>query len=77
MLKAVLRRGVIVPLEPLPSEWEEGAALEDKVDAPFDIDAWADDLNRLCADSRAEDEEAMHLAIQEHREQASDLGLSA
>jgi hypothetical protein len=28
MLKAVLRQGVIVPLEPLPPEWEEGVALE-------------------------------------------------
>ena len=28
MLKAVLRQGVIVPLEPLPQDWEEGAALE-------------------------------------------------
>jgi hypothetical protein len=28
MLKAVLRKGVIVPLEPLPAEWEEGVALE-------------------------------------------------
>jgi hypothetical protein len=28
MLKAVLRKGAIVPLEPLPPEWEEGAALE-------------------------------------------------
>ncbi len=28
MLKAVLRKGVIVPLEPLPPEWEEGATLE-------------------------------------------------
>ena len=28
MLKAVLRQGVIVPLEPLPREWEDGTALE-------------------------------------------------
>ena len=28
MLKAVLRKGGIVPLEPVPPEWEEGAALE-------------------------------------------------
>jgi hypothetical protein len=28
MLKAVLRKGAIVPLEPVPPEWEKGAALE-------------------------------------------------
>lgn len=42
MLKAVLRKGVITPLEPLPPEWQEGIALEvAKADArEVDIDAW-------------------------------------
>jgi hypothetical protein len=72
MLKAVLRQGVIIPLEPLPPEWEEGAALEvAKSDAPpLDIDAWAKSMDLLCADSPAEDEEAMRRAIEEHRQQA-------
>jgi hypothetical protein len=61
MLKAVLRQGVIVPLEPLPDEWEEGAPLEvAKADAkPVDIDEWAKTMNQLCADSSPEDEEVM------------------
>ena len=64
MLKAVLRQGVIVPLEPLPPEWEEGAALEvAKADASLlDIDAWAKSMNQLCADSADDDEEAMRRA---------------
>ena len=63
MLKAVLRKGVIVPLEPLPPEWEEGAALEvSKTDgALLDIDAWAQSMNKLCADSPVEDEETMRV----------------
>jgi hypothetical protein len=84
MLKAVLRKGVIVPLEPVPPEWEEGAALEvAKTDvAQIDIDAWAKAMNQLCADSSAEDDEAMRRAIEEHRQQAKaqtrrDMGLSA
>jgi len=84
MLKAVLLKGAIVPLEPLPSEWEEGAALEvAKADsAQPDIDAWAQSMKLLCADSLAEDEEAMSRAIQEHRQQAKalarrEMGLSA
>lgn len=74
MLKAVLRQGVIVALEPLPPEWEEGAALEvAKVDAPpVDIDAWATSMNQLCADSSMDDEEVMRRAIEEHRQQAKD-----
>jgi hypothetical protein len=35
MLKATVKRGAIVPLEPLPPEWHEGAALEiELVEAP-------------------------------------------
>ena len=51
MLKAVLRKGAIVPLEPLPPEWEEGATLEvARADAPqIDIDVWAESMKELCA----------------------------
>jgi hypothetical protein len=35
-----------------------------------DIDAWAREMNELCADSTPEDEEIMRQAIEEHREQA-------
>jgi hypothetical protein len=72
MLKAILRKGAIVPLEPLPSEWEEGATLEvaKTGDAPLNIDAWASLMNQLCADSTAEEEQRMQAAIGEHRHQA-------
>jgi hypothetical protein len=72
MLKAVLRQGVIVPLEPLPPEWEDGAALEvAKAHAPpADVDAWATSMSQLCADSTPDDEETMRHAIQEHRQRA-------
>ena len=82
MLKAVLRQGVIVPLEPVPPEWEEGAALEvAKANAPqVDIDAWAQSMNQLCADSSLDNEDVMRRAIDEHRQQAKaqvrrDMGL--
>jgi hypothetical protein len=84
MLKAILRQGVIVPLEPVPREWEDGAALEVlKAHAPpDDIDAWAEFMNRLCADSSTTDEETMRRAIEEHRRQAKaqvrrEMGLPA
>lgn len=84
MLRAVLQKGVIVPLEPLPPEWEEGVALEvAKADSsPLDIDAWAAVMNRLCADSHSDDDYAMRRAIEEHQRQAKaqmhrDMGLSA
>jgi hypothetical protein len=84
MLRAVWRNGIFTPVEPLPPECEEGAPLEvAKVDAAqVDIDAWAKSMNELCADSAAEDEDAMRRAIEEHRRQAKaqtrrDMGLSA
>jgi hypothetical protein len=72
MLKAVVRQGAIVPLQPLPPEWEEGTTLEvARAEAPpVDIDEWARSMNQLCADSSPEDEETMRRAIEEHRQQA-------
>jgi len=84
MLKAVLQKGAIVPLEPLPPEWEEGDALEvAKANATnLDIDAWAKSMKALCADSTPEDEAMMRDALEEQRRQAKvqtrrDMGLSA
>jgi hypothetical protein len=82
IVKAVLRKGAIIPTEPLPPEWEEGTTLEvARSDAmPLDIDAWAELMNQLCADSTADEEEAMRRAIEEQRQQAKaqtrrDMGL--
>jgi hypothetical protein len=84
MLKATLQSGVIVPLEPLPPEWEDGEQLEvARAEAPLmDIDAWAKTMDELCADSLVENEQIMYRAIEEHRQQAKaqmrrDMGLSA
>lgn len=69
---ALLPEGVIVPLQPLPPEWEEGYLPEvGKSPSPVvDIDSWAREMNELCADSASEDEEIMRRAIDEHRRQA-------
>ena len=74
MVKAVLRNGAIVPTEPLPLEWEDGATLEvaRSNGQTLDIDRWVDFMNRLCADSAPDDEETMRRAIEEQRQQAKD-----
>jgi hypothetical protein len=84
MLKATLKKGAIVPLEPLPPEWPDGAALEiELAEAPaIEIDAWAKMMNELCEDSNDDDESVMQEAIDQHREQAKEqvrrqMGLSA
>ena len=83
-MKAILRKGAIVPTEPLPPEWEDGTVLEVSRSEvlPLDIDAWAELMNQLCADSTAGDEEASRRAIEEQRQQAKiqtrrDIGLPA
>jgi hypothetical protein len=82
MLKAILKKGAIVPLEPVPAEWVEGTTLEiAKMDtAILDIDAWAELMNRLCADSPIAEEVKMQAAIDEQHRQAKaqtrrDMGL--
>lgn len=71
-MKAILRDGHILPQEPVPMEWEEGAVLEvAKIDSvPFDINVWAQTMAQLCADSTVEEEEMMRQEIAEHRQQA-------
>lgn len=74
MVKAILRNGAIVPLESLPSEWEDGAPLEvaRANGAALEVDAWAKQMNELCADSTGEDEQSMQAAIAEHRRAAKE-----
>ena len=72
MLKAVLRNGAIIPLEPVPREWEDGATLEilNTAGTTVDEDAWPRLMEQLCADSPNEEEERMQAAIERHRHQA-------
>jgi hypothetical protein len=71
-----------VPLEPLPPDWEEGAALEIAPASPslLDIDVWAMSMNQLCADSSSDEEQVMRSAVEQHQRQAKeqvrrDMGL--
>jgi hypothetical protein len=82
MVKAVLQRGAIVPTEPLPSDWREGATLAvELLDTPsLDVDAWAAFMDQLCAESTAEDEAVLRRAIEQQRQEAKaqtrrDMGL--
>jgi hypothetical protein len=72
MLKAVLRQGAIIPLDPMPAEWEEGAILEvaKTESSTIDVDAWARNMNQLCADSSVGDDKEMRQAIERHRQEA-------
>ncbi len=76
MPKAVLKDGLIYPLERLPSEWRNGQEL--RVEAAEtealteaereEIDRSFDELERMCAQGDPEDDERLRIALEEaHR----------
>lgn len=77
MLKAVVSRGEIRPLEPLPADWQEGQPLRvEKVDdgeMPVEeIDRDFAVLATLCETSEPADEEQLERALQAARLQAKE-----
>jgi hypothetical protein len=75
MPRAVLKNGLIYPMEPLPADWAEGqelwveAASKDQLEH---IDQWYRELEEAVAEIDPEDERRLHEAIQEVRHQAKD-----
>jgi len=77
MLKAVVSRGEIRPLEPLPADWQEGQPLRvekaDDDEMPVEeIDRDFEVLATLCEASEPGDEEQLERALQEARRQAKE-----
>ena len=77
MLKAVVSRGEIRPLEPLPVDWQEGQPLRiekaDEEETPIEgIDRDFAVLAHLCEASEPADEEQLERALQEARRQAKE-----
>lgn len=75
MPKAVLKNGVIMPLEPLPPEWADGRKLvvEDADDDDQDFDAWMTELESLIAHNDPAELARIDKAIREADEQAKAL----
>lgn len=70
MPKAVLERGVIRPLEPLPPDWRDGQELRvekvEPVDTPAqEIDRDFAELAALCAQGNAEDDANLAQALEQ------------
>ena len=77
MPRAVLKNGVICPLEPLPAEWEDGrelrveSAIDDDEDR--DIDTWYQELQAMVAQNDPDDLARVEQAIRVADEQAKAL----
>jgi hypothetical protein len=77
MVKAVVNRGEIRPLEPLPADWREGQPLlVEKVD---DNDLTVEEIDRdfavlakLCSENEPVNEDELERALHEAHEQAKE-----
>ena len=73
MTRAVLKNGMILPIEPLPVDWKEGdevivekdTYLSDIEPSPEEIEGAFDRLNALCAAGDPEDDERLEKALAE------------
>jgi hypothetical protein len=81
MPRAILKNGVILPLEPLPADWEEGTALtverqglaERNGVSPHGTDRWMDEVEALAAQGSPDSDEELDQAIAQIRQQGKDL----
>ncbi len=78
-MKAILQNGAIVPQEPLPEDWDEGAELEvglsyeAKTMTPEEVDALFARINAEAALMDPEDDIIRARVIREVRAEARDL----
>ena len=78
MPKAVLKNGVIYPLEPLPPEWTDGLELEVREPTPSKAeaeraDAWFSKMETLVADMTPEEDARLQSAVDDVRRQAKEI----
>jgi len=77
MIRAILKKGKILPVDELPQHWHEGQELIvegcEPSDNPADIRKWYDQLVALSSQIPAEDHERMAAALAEQDRQAKEL----
>ena len=78
MVKGVLRCGEIIPIEPLPMEWNDGQPLqienaEEVADSVERIDRDFAELNSLFATNDPADEEIVERALEEADRRAKEF----
>jgi hypothetical protein len=73
-MKAVLKNGMILPKEPLPTDWSDGTELEvekapGKNGRGDELDRWFAELESACAEMDPEDDRILKDAVAEVRRQ--------
>jgi hypothetical protein len=76
MIRAILKKGKIKPLDELPAHWREGQELivegGEPSDDPADIKKWFEELLALSAHIPREDHERMAAALAEQEREAKE-----
>jgi hypothetical protein len=75
MVRAILRNGVILPVDPLPIAWGDGRELiikekNDPHESPESFERWFQEFDDMCAQSDPVEDERMMRALEEDHEQA-------
>jgi hypothetical protein len=77
MIRAILKKGKIQPVDKLPEYWREGQELivegAEPSEKPADIKKWYARLVALSAQIPPDDHKRMAAAVAEHDRQAKDL----
>jgi hypothetical protein len=81
MIKAVVTKGVIVPRDPLPEDWQEGTEVAVEKffsNSPVDkdihpTDVWMDEVEAIARQGDQEDDKRLNAAIQEVRRREKEL----
>lgn len=77
MVRAILKNGIIEPLDPLPADWRDGEPLNVEtthpIDSPQAIEQWAREIRDPRFGVSPEDAEIVQRAIDEHRQEQKEL----
>jgi hypothetical protein len=81
MVIAIVKNGLIVPRDPLPTDWQEGTEVEvERLRSDANLkngvhpaDLWMDEVERCAAEQDPEDDLRLQQAIDEERLAAKEL----
>ena len=77
MIRAVVKNGTILPMEPMPPEWSDGreVVVEDAEPRrrPEDFDRWYQDIEATAAAIDPEDDRRLQEAVSDVRRQAKEM----
>jgi hypothetical protein len=76
-VKAILRKGHIEPLDPLPADWADGEELliekPERIPSDDELDQWAKDLEESASSIPQEEHDRLDRALDEIEKESKDV----